>query len=941
MRRFLAMSLAVFTLAACSGGGDDGGTAPTTGSIALSASTSSLTIARGASATVNVTVARTNYTGAVTLTAGGAPTGVNVAFAPASLTGSANLAVATISADGTAAAGTYTINITGSGTGVSSASTAVTVVITAPSITLTAGANAATAVQGQTATVPLTITRSGGFTGDVTLTASGVPTGATATFAPATLSGTATASTLSLAAGTAAAGTYTITVTAAGAGLTAQTATIALTVTAAQTPTVSVTAAPAALTVEAAQTGNSTITITRGGGFTGAVNLAVQNAPAGVTATFTPTSIATGSTTSALALAVAANVLPGLYNFTVQATGTGVTAATTAIALTVTAAPSIGITAIANQSLSQGTSTANAIPIVLTRTGTVGNATMTLEGAPAGVTAAFAANPVGAGTTMTLSAAANTQPGTYTLTLRATAGTVTSTTTFSLTVTAAAQGSFAISAVPSAGTVAQGQTVLTTINIARAGGFTGGVTLTASGLPNGATATFVPAVATGAQAQLGIDVGSGVQPGAYTITVRGTGAGVADQTITYALTVTQSGNPGGNGTWTFCDPARFPLWFAVQNGVNGAWTAVTPTGTTNRVYNFTVTNVGGVAFALQAQGRTGVDVTLYYMTAAELGNTGGRECTTNPGGKALTGTVAGLSGPPTSLVPQSASIGYGNAMASVTAPTTTFNLTNAPLGTTDLLAFRTVFSLATTSFAPDRGVLRRNVNYVGAIPVIDFAGAESFAVATAPYTFANTGSDTLLVSQLFETANGNAGSFAFALQATSPVTLYGVPSNLLQAGDLHGVLASAMSGNQNAQSIRILYQYNQTLAPRTLTFGSAAPTPTITSTTSPYVRYSTTGAWPAEYGDAMGLTFYQVSTTSNTWTYSMTRAYTSNAGSFTLDTPNFTGVGNFNPSWAMAPGSTNWSFTVIGSITGQNPVTGRFSDGANWKAASRTGVVTP
>lgn len=936
MRRFLAFSLAILTLGACSS--DDGPNNPTPSSIVVSVDNASLTIARGASATTNVTLARTNYTGAVGLTAPDAPAGVTVTFAPASLTGSASSSVATIAVGATATAGTYTITLTGSGSGVTAATRAITVIIPAPAITVTSGAATANVVQGQTATVPITITRAGGFTGDIALTATGVPTGATATFAPATLGAGVTASTLSIAGGTAAAGTYPIVVRANGTGVTEQTATVTVTVTAAQTPTVSLASNPAALSVQAGASGTSTLTITRGGGFTGDVALTLDTPPAGITGTFAPTTLSGTTLTSTLTLSAAANLAPGIYTVTARAAGTGVTAATTALTVTVTAAPGISIAAIANQSLSQGTSSATPIPIVLTRTGTVGNATLTLEGAPTGVTAAFSANPAGASSLMTLTAAASTIAGTYPLVVRATDGTITATANFSLTVTAAAAGSFAINVVPAAASVVQGQTTIATVNIARAGGFTGGVTLTATGLPTGATATFTPSVATGTQAQLGIDVGAATIAGVYTITVRGAGAGVTDQTTTFALTVTASGGGGaGNTAWTFCDPNRFPLWFAVQNGTSGAWVPVTPTGTTTRIYSFNVTNVAGVAYAITAQGRTGVDVSVFYMNQAEIGSSGLQECTNvNRGNKSLAGTVANLGTGGTG------NINYGGATASVSNGTT-FNLTNAPNGTTDLLAVRTAINFQTFSITPDRAVLRRNVNYVGSIPVIDFTAAESFAVASAPYTFGNLNGDQVFVSTLFETANGSAGSFAFSLPGASPVTVYGVPSNLTQAGDLHGVLATAFAGNNQATatSFRIMYQYNRDLAARTMTFGGAAPTPTITSSTSPYVRYSTTGTWSSEYGDALGLTFYQQATTSNTWTFSMTRAYTNNAGTYTLATPDFTGVAGFNTAWAMGTGATNWSFSTIGAVTGLNQSTGRFTEGANWKAASRTGTITP
>src|SRR5207247_10822680 len=54
---------------------------------ALSLAPTALTIAQGATGTTTVTITRTNFTGAVTLSLGSAPTGVTGAFDPAAPTG--------------------------------------------------------------------------------------------------------------------------------------------------------------------------------------------------------------------------------------------------------------------------------------------------------------------------------------------------------------------------------------------------------------------------------------------------------------------------------------------------------------------------------------------------------------------------------------------------------------------------------------------------------------------------------------------------------------------------------------------------------------------------------------------------------------------------------------------------------------------------------------
>ena len=80
-------------------------------SFALTASPTSVTVAQGASVTDTITVVPQNgFTGNVTLSASGLPTGVTAAFTP---TGSEGLYTATFTVAPTAAKGSATVTITG------------------------------------------------------------------------------------------------------------------------------------------------------------------------------------------------------------------------------------------------------------------------------------------------------------------------------------------------------------------------------------------------------------------------------------------------------------------------------------------------------------------------------------------------------------------------------------------------------------------------------------------------------------------------------------------------------------------------------------------------------------------------------------------------------------------------------------------------------------
>src|SRR3989454_3934626 len=93
------------------------GTKESTGPAAeytLSLAPAALTIVQGANGTATVTITRTNFNGAVTLSLGGAPTGVTGSFNPAAPTGTS--ATLTVSVGAAVAAGVYNLTVDGTGT---------------------------------------------------------------------------------------------------------------------------------------------------------------------------------------------------------------------------------------------------------------------------------------------------------------------------------------------------------------------------------------------------------------------------------------------------------------------------------------------------------------------------------------------------------------------------------------------------------------------------------------------------------------------------------------------------------------------------------------------------------------------------------------------------------------------------------------------------------
>lgn len=112
------------------------------------------------------------------------------------------------------------------------------------------------------------------------------------------------------------------------------------------------------------------------------------------------------------------------------------------------------------------------------------------------------------------------------------------------TCTPSQSSDFSLALNPSSGTVQQGGTVTTTVGTTVTTGSAQSVTLTATGLPAGVSASFNPAtVQSGQSSVLTLTATANAAPGASTVVVKGQGASLA-HTVDYALNVggTQPGN---------------------------------------------------------------------------------------------------------------------------------------------------------------------------------------------------------------------------------------------------------------------------------------------------------------------------------------------------------------------------------------------------------------
>jgi uncharacterized membrane protein len=383
--------------------------------IAMTLSSTAANAQQGTNATFTATIARTNFTGPVTV----AVTGAN-AITPA-VTNTGDVYTITLAVNPAAPLGAQTLTVTASGTGVTAVTGTFTITVTAaPPASITATATpAAITMQAGSAPQAVTINYTRvNFTGTiVTAVQSGLVTGLTATVSPTGPQAGNTSTVTFAATVNTAPGTYNVVVQGAGFNATAGTVTIPVTITAAPASSISLSASPASLLVTAGvNPGISTITIARNG-FAGTVNLAVTGAPTGVTPTINPASTTTN--TSTLTLNAAANTAPGTYPITVTGSGTGVADATVVVQLQVQAQPSsIGISlSPAALSLQQGT--AGASTLTITRTNFPGTVTVAATGQPAGVTITGTGPTAGNSVALQVGVASNVTPGNYPITITA------------------------------------------------------------------------------------------------------------------------------------------------------------------------------------------------------------------------------------------------------------------------------------------------------------------------------------------------------------------------------------------------------------------------------------------------------------------------------------------------------------------------------------------
>lgn len=731
--------------------------------------------------------------------------------------------------------------------------------------------------------------------------------------------------------------------------------------------TLSLTIPSPAASVTVGASASVSLTIARGGSFTGNVSLAVSGLPAGVAGTFSPSSLDPTQSSAVLNLSAATNAVAGTSTLTVTATGNGVPAQTATVQLVVVQ-PAITIL-----------STPTALTIVAGQTGTAtvsigrsagytGAVTLTLDNPPNGISGSFTPSPTqGNSSTLTMTVAASVAPGAYPVTIKATApGAVDKTLALALTVTASLPLGFSIGVDPVEFELPAGKGWSTSgiVTVQRLAGFTGAVTVAISppvgtvGSVIGATPATVAAGET-ATNMLAL-AADGTPPGVYPATVRVSAPGFADQTTQVRLRV--SAPSTGNIQWKFCNASRVPRYFAVRDG-NGTWRHVVPSGpaaatrTDPAIFAFSLSQPTAAVAMVSLGEKTsaspliqGFRWDVYYMTAQEIIDRAADECVRYPDvtTRTASGTLTGYQS--FDAVLPSASYKALASTGSTGQPSTTLSLRNVQPGPFDLFVTRSSFTQGgNVPIVALQLILKRALDPAsgGALPALSFV-TDGVTPSVGTVSFSNTNGETFsFVSNFLTTQGLNALFHASAAYSVLTRSWYGVPTAQLQPGDLHQLVAT--TGNTNAR--RAIVAYAAQVSTRTLDFGPALSAPTVaggSGATPPWIVRAT-GTLSSDYTARASLYLRETIADPRALMIIATRGALGSGSGYDVAIPDLSAATGFTAFWNLRrgasvrwtmtggegdPGSTEEVFCIQVGICDVKPVAG-----AVYKSAQATGTV--
>ena len=291
-------------------------TSPGTGDFTLTASPATLALTPGASGEVTLSSTGTGgFGGTIAVAVMNLPTGVTASPATISLTPNNPVKVTLVAAsDAPATATPVQVGFVGTSGALSHTATIQLTVNavgpTGPDFTITAAPNTMTVAQGaQSDEVIVGVTGTNGFSGNVNIAVSGLPSGVRV-IPPSSLQDGFTGPMVFIASADAAIGDATVTITGTSGVLTHE-ATVTLTVTGPPPPDfVTLELSPASQMITVGSIATVSVTASATAGYTGPVDLSVENLPAGVTM-LPATAVLTPGVARTITLVATAAAQPG------------------------------------------------------------------------------------------------------------------------------------------------------------------------------------------------------------------------------------------------------------------------------------------------------------------------------------------------------------------------------------------------------------------------------------------------------------------------------------------------------------------------------------------------------------------------------------------------------------------------------------------------------
>jgi len=305
----------------------------------------------------------------------------------------------------------------------------------------------------------------------------------------------------------------------------------------------SIAVTPSSVTAAPGSSASYTVTVSASNGYSSPVNLSASGVPSGATATFSPNPAAPPSS-STLAVSLGSSTPSGTYSLKITGVGTDSASITHSTTVTlVVASPNFSLSVSPSSQTVKGAGTTSYTVTLAATNGYSSAVTLSATGLPTGGVASFSANPVtpsasGTSSVLTVTTSATTPAGTYALTVT---GTGTDSTTHSSTVTLVVKGDYVLVASSSALSVTKASSTTDSIVLTTADAYSSPVTLSASGLPRFASASFSPnpltPTASGATSTLTVTAGRKTPTGVYQVTIAGKGSDGVTHTTTVSLTV--------------------------------------------------------------------------------------------------------------------------------------------------------------------------------------------------------------------------------------------------------------------------------------------------------------------------------------------------------------------------------------------------------------------